>query len=479
MSSKLLLTTLLLLNSGMALAENHLLVFGGGGEPAGNKTIFDTGMVSLGKNLKKANWKYEVSFNGGHKETESILRKNYSAAIKTPTDFTDTNYDQLIKNYKERILSGSIKSGDQLMIIINTHGAAKDNNGETHKISAKGGEATDLNNLSGSKLVSLDPLGEIVKLANEKGIKLGIVDLSCHSGNTLALKKDSPNLCIVTATGPNHYGFAGPTAFTDKFLSNLTSGTNLEEAFLKARLDSNDASFPMITTNANNNIVKDVYENITPYLYYYSPKTDKMTGYITSTVSDSLICKREENFAALISKIDQLSSVVKSKKNGFNAEKLKTMLIDYKKLQDKIIAASDKLGANNLKNVETFDLPPKIKAGDFKAQYTWKELLELDIDKTIAQYETYKKFSQGAANKAENQAVIDFLVTVKAKKDALIKQYPNMNDFQKLTKEMVSKMEGTREMADKIALQEKQFYEESYRLTQDNEANNPCRNIVF
>ncbi len=480
MNIKLLIITLIALNTTVSFAENHLLLFGGGGEPKGDTTIFDSGMETFGKNLKKARWNYEVSFNGGHNTTETILKDHFPSPITPTTEFTDVKFDQLLIDYKQKILSGTIKPGDQLMIIINSHGASKDLNGETHKISAKGGAATDLNNLQGSKLVSLDKLSEIVKLANDKGINLGIVDLSCHSGNTLALKKDAPNLCIVTASGPVHYGFAGPTAFIDKFFSNLTPGTNLEEAFLKGRLESNDAAYPMISTDINDEIVAGVYDAITPYLYYYSPKTDKMTGYVVETINSGLVCKREENFTQLMSKIDSLGQVVKSKKNGFNADELKRLLNEYKKSQDKVINASLQLGGQNLSNVENFVVPKGIKTPPgFKLQYTWKELLDLDIDKRVGEYENFKKFSSSPKHKAENQAVIDFLKTVKTKKETIISKYPKMKDFTDQTRTYVQSMADTRAIADKIALQEKQFYEELYRRKQTSSANNPCQKIVF
>ena len=461
-------------------AENHMLVIGGGGEPVRDFTIFDTGMEQLGKNLQKSNWNYEVSYNGGHSKTEAILRKEFPSPEKPTTDFTALKYEHLIKDYKNKILAGQIKSGDQLMIIVSSHGASKNPGMKTHAISAKGGAATDLNNLQGSSLVSLDALAEIVKLTNERGINLGIVDLTCHSGHTMALKTNAPNTCIVTASGPVHYGFAGPSAFIDKFLLNLTPGTNLEEAFLKGRLQSNDPSYPMISTQANDKIVKDVYDSITPYLYYYSPKSDKMTGYIVETAHQDLICKRDNDFKKLMSQIDSLHAVVNSKKNGFNADALRELLNDYKRSQDQILEASMAMGAEKLSTKETFVLAPHTKLpSSTKLEYTWKELLNLDVDKRIADYEKFKAFSTSTTAKADNQAAINYLKTVKERKQRIINQYPKMKDFEENTRTLVKAMNNTREIADKIALQEKQFYEELYRRNQSNESNNPCKKIIF
>ena len=58
---KSLTLAVLVFSSQNLLAENHLLIFGGGGEPQGNTTIFDNGMNNLGKSLEKTKWKYEIT----------------------------------------------------------------------------------------------------------------------------------------------------------------------------------------------------------------------------------------------------------------------------------------------------------------------------------------------------------------------------------------------------------------------------------
>lgn len=481
MNGKCLTLITLLTMTSLVHAGNHLLIIGGGGEPKRDTTIFDNGMVNLGKNLEKSNWKYEVSFNGGHKETEKILQTRYTSPIAPTTNFTQENYAKLIENYKKKILNGDIKSGDQLMIIVNTHGAAKSAGQLTHKISASGSAATDLNLLSGSKLVSMDDLQELVKLTNDRGINLGIVDLSCHSGNTMALKENAPNTCIVTASGPVHYGFAGAVAFTDKFLAALRPGTNLEEAFLKARLESKDAAYPMISTSENDKIVDDVYKSITPYLYYYSPKADKMTPYVLENANPAQMCKREEDFKDLTAKLDKLKSVMKSKRNSFNADKLKDLLVEYKDSQDKILKSTMALGIYKLDNIETFPVPANSSyiLSNFKINYTWKELIALDVDDNIADFERFKKMTESKKGKDDNQAVIDFLKKVKVKKQQILGQNPKLNNYKKETENIVKQMDKSQAMANKIALQEKVFYEELYRRNQSNNPNDPCKKIVF
>ena len=69
-------------------AENHLLILGGGGSPKGDKTLFDGDLNNFGKNLEKSKWNYDVSFNGGHKDTEVIIRNSYSKSQSPASEFS-------------------------------------------------------------------------------------------------------------------------------------------------------------------------------------------------------------------------------------------------------------------------------------------------------------------------------------------------------------------------------------------------------
>ncbi len=467
--------------SSLAQAENHLLMIGGGGEPKEKKTIFDNGLNKFSKNLKKSKWKYEVSFNGGHKKTEKILAKRYSKGIAPTTSFTQSNYVDLIESYRNKILTGQIKSGEQLMIIINSHGAERNNGENTHSIATSGGVALNLATLSGASLVSLDNLQEIVNLTNERGIKLGIVDLSCHSGTILALKKNAPNTCIVTATGPDHWGFTGPKKFSNNFLTALKPGVNLEDAFLKARLESNDSGYPMISTIENDKIIKNIYENITPYLYYYKPNEDKLTPYIFDNSTVTLFCKRQDDFTELISKINELQSVVRSKKKSFNADKLKELLLQYKKNQDEVLLNSMKLGSYKLDTVEIFSMPVNAytKGSILQASYTWRELLDFNAEGALEFYVQNKKNLATEEEKEQYQAVIEFLKRVNTRKQQPFLENPQLINYKDQTALLVQQMNQTQELANSIAIQEKKLYEELYRRNQTNNPNEPCRSIVF
>lgn len=198
---------------------NHLVLMGGGGEPNGPTTIFDKGLKNLSKftNEEKLNWIPDIAFNGGHPETEKILRSLVDKNIYSPIkSFTPDTYEEKISRYEKKILDGDVKSGDKILLMIDTHGSPSSED-ETHKIST-----------IGYNTVSIDRLQRLINLAEEKGVKLAIVDASCYSGNTLNLK--SKKTCIMSAASAESIG---STSWNEKFSENLKKGRNLEEIFLK------------------------------------------------------------------------------------------------------------------------------------------------------------------------------------------------------------------------------------------------------
>lgn len=469
----------------MVHAEKYMMIMGGGGEPTGDKTIFDSTMKVLGENIKTSNWKYQTSFNGGHAETEKLMSAHFPTPSAQSNSFTPENYKKMIADYTAKINSGAINSGDQLMILINTHGAAKSTNEEKiHQIAASGGSgATNLNNLAGTKLVSLNDLGPLIELATGKGIKLGLVDLSCHSGNSQEFKKLYPKACIVTATGPKHYGFAGDSAFSGTFMKNLKKGVTLEGAFLKARAEANDASYPMISTDENNQIVAQIYSSMTPYLYYYDPTSDKLTDYILQASKDCITCTRETQFKTIIAQIEALQAATNGTKGSYNGDELKRLLQLYKDQQDEMIKSGIALGSENLNKQETFSSTLTIRGKKepyvYKHTFSVREILLLNPGNTIATFERYRDKAKTPGEIAESQVVIDGFNKIKKRREEIIAQYPKLKDVETENANRVKQIGSNRETAEKIALQEKKFYDEMYRQKQSMNTEEPCRRIVF
>lgn len=483
---KTIVLSTFLLSSNLVLAKNHMLIMGGGGEPRGSNTIFDSTMKIFGDNLNQADWKYNVSFNGGHVNTEAMMSSSYSKAINPITPFTANAYKRMISDYKAKILMGDINSGDQLIVMVNTHGAANnDKDVKTHKVAVSGGNGTkDLNNLTGTELVNMDDLQELVTLSNQRGIKLGIVDLSCHSGNTMALKTNAPNTCIITATGPKHYGYAGDNAFSGKFAKNLKKGETLESVFLKARAESNDPAYPMISTDESDQIVAEVYAAITPYLYYYDPKNDKLSDYLISNSADCVTCTRDIQFSALIKKITELQAASTGKKSGFNGAELKKLLADYKAGQDNIIRQEQTLGGALVTKTENFTAvaPNKKKTssfGVFNLDLNWEEIVRANPDNVIKTIIASIKTTKDPDTLANAHAAIAGWKKINVKQQEILSKYPQFKDAKEQSKKIAISIGENRAVAEKIALQERKFYDELYRQKQSLNTDDPCRRIVF
>ncbi len=90
--------------------EKQLYILGGGGEPVGDETIFDSSLKDLSNFVKSSDWKTTISFNGGHSKTEKIIKNNFKKGINGG-DFVKLNYDVILKDIEDKLLKGSKYSG--------------------------------------------------------------------------------------------------------------------------------------------------------------------------------------------------------------------------------------------------------------------------------------------------------------------------------------------------------------------------------
>ncbi len=492
--SPLLLVFLITIENSMA--DNHMSILGGSGDPQCipgstipkntkplcEETIFDGPMATLGKNLKATKWNYQVAFNGGHSKTESLLKQNFDRPINPIQPFSEDSLRKTIDEYKAKILLGEITSKDQILLMINTHGSAKQGKEKTHIISAGKGEVVDFNKLKGSTSISLDPLEELVELTNKNGIKLGIIDLSCHSGNTLALKKNAPNTCIITATGPNHYAFAGPGTFATNFMDNVRPGRTLEQAFLNARDSSTQSEYPMISTDEGEAITAEVYSAISPYLYYCEPKEDKLTDFILDNSGVLAICKQEMQFKKMIDQISELEATFRGKKVGEEALELKKLLFEYdslqKKLKMRVQKVGDLVGAKNI----SFKSPLIFNGKNLTNRIIdipMSEVLILNFDKLVSEFQQKVKSAPNDLDKAEYLAAIENYKKAKIKQGELLKSVGPIQTFTEESNKFKVELAQTKALSLKIARQEKTFYDELYKKKQSLNTNDPCRKITF
>lgn len=488
MKSKHLIPAALLimspLFSNVALAEKNLLLFGAGGEPKNSSTtIFDNTLNEMDKFLETNKWQTVVSFNGGHSQTEAIMTMKLSDA-KIKTSFTMNNYNNLIKAYEQKLKNGEIKAGDQLMIMIDTHGAEKGSRDQnsTHEIAVgQAPAATNLNDLSGTQTVSLDTLRTLSALAKEKGVKLAIMDFSCHSGNSLALANE--NTCVISSTGPNHFGY---NTFSSNFIQKMKAGKSLEDVFLAVRKETNDNSFPMISSEEGKAINRDFYPTITPYLYYYErdQKLDKMTDYLLASSSSNGICLRKNQYDNLLAQLENLRAVsaLNASKSMPEIEKIKGLINEYKARQDRYINLVRSWGTDELNRKETFTGHGTVgkKKEMMTGNYTWKQLIESDFDTVIKNVSSAKLGTRDPSTQAQFQASIDMHTKAREKQQEILARYPNLKNYKQKFREAISDLQGTYAVANKIALEERKLYDNMYtNLRQEKKTNNACRNFVL
>ena len=487
---KVLTTTFLsftlLTHSGFAgTTPTSLMILGGGGEPKGHDTIFDNSLNQLAEYTQKADLKQmSITFNGGHEETEKIIGRNFPTA-QNLGNFTEDHYNKIIEDYTQKINSKNIKDGEQVLVYINTHGAQIKNGQVTHNISTTtGGAIKNYTTGEGTDMVSMDKLIELKKAAEENGVKLAIVDLSCHSGAALNLAGDKT--CVISSTGPKHLAYASPTAFGDQFTALLEKGKNLEEVFLKARDVADDNGVPMISTPANFEITRNLYSAITPYLHESNRDGDKLGNYLIHTVDNMCVAKREDDFKQIMSLIDQVEKVNSIEKRflfwkysekTLDLTNLKNDLIEYKSIQDKMI--KELSGLNTKLLSEKMIVPYE---GLMDTVLTAGELLRTDYEAMIEHKQ--KEILQDGDNEETNpqlQVDLSWLKHMQATQKRVSEANPGLARAATMARQFHLNVRNTYYLANRIKENEKKLYSSLYKHYQkaQPEKSNPCRDFVL
>ncbi len=466
-----------------AMSADYFLAFGAGGEEEKVDTIFDPALREMGDYLTRArNVQGAVAMNGGHTTTEGIVREFPSRIAKSK--FLATDYERLINEYSEKIKT--MNEGDQLMVYIDSHGAEKDNITTSHRIATGAGVAADRKTLAGAQLVDLDKLNDLKKMAQAKHVKLAIIDASCHSGNTLSLADN--NTCVISATGPNHYGY-GP--FSTAILHNLSNSKNLEEAFLKARATDQTPNFPMISTPAGLATNATVYDQLTPFFYHFDDKNDKLMPYMLSHSSPLQMCLANQSYNNLINtinNIEDLNTVTKkalfwnTKVKEVDLSQLKYLLGQYKKTQEDIALQMQNSDSALLKTEEKFDV--KASNGNVSISYsstvTWKDLLRTDYNKLIDQMSARVANATNVSEKIDYMGTLSFYAQAKAKKDEILKKYPQLANVKDQQDQIKKSVESSYYTNSAIAIEERKLYEALYKKNSTDpnvKGSNPCQDF--
>jgi hypothetical protein len=145
-------------------------------------------------------------------------------------DFSVANFEKYIRDLEQRIDSGEIKSGDNIMVILDTHGS----NSIPRTITDNDGS-----------FVYEPYIRRLQSKIKGKGINLGILDGGCHSGSALSLADE--NTCVATVAGPE----VGYTGFVEEFLNGIDKNDTMESVFHTAQIRFVGPSSPNISTTAN------------------------------------------------------------------------------------------------------------------------------------------------------------------------------------------------------------------------------------
>jgi hypothetical protein len=235
-----------LLESALA-QDKYLVYFGGGGEPKGTTTIFDRSIPNVAAFAKRQNYVSDYYFTT--KAHSQSFEQAKASIGEEPKAFTSENWSLKMATLVNDIQSGKIKSGSKFLLVIDTHG--DDSSGQFLMSTVNGAVAPT------------EEIKRLISVAEENGVELGLIATNCTSGNLLKLA--SPKTCIMTSSRPNQYGYASE-AFG--FFKNLSTTENLEENFLKTRLEnaySGTPSQPGISTEAGLR-TQDLMERVFPFL---------------------------------------------------------------------------------------------------------------------------------------------------------------------------------------------------------------------
>lgn len=462
----------------LEVPKTHLLVMGGSGDPAGKSTIFDDSFSALGnyyqqKLLQGKVGETSVSFNGGHANTDALKAKFYRSGHVN--DFTEKTFNDEIDRYKKMIAGGqSIKRGEQLLIYIDSHGAEKGGDKIAHSISTGDKALKNYDSLRGTTLINLGPLEELKKLAKDKGVKLAIVDLSCHSGNSQEFADN--NTCVITSTGNLHYGY---TTFADNFSENMRPGADLESVFLKSRREDTAADFPEISTPEGKLIQDKLYFLLGPYLNFFG-KTEKLTPQLKKEAEEKCYtCGRNMYFEGLTQLLDELEKTTTQTKKiiGFEYKQeiadfaeLKKALLEYKNLQTEMVKEMRLMNEAKLQRVEVIDAANS---------FTRAQIMATDWEGNISSIQRrLKKTKLSAEENKKLQNNLSIYQKANMLKIRLAYENTDLSGYREIVKRFDAGEEKTRRLAKTIAAQEKKLFDGIYKkYSKENNKNNPCKDF--
>jgi hypothetical protein len=488
MKTTLLLALIIL--SPNVLAKDTMLFIGGGGEPLdANETQFDATLEGVGEFQSKNRDSYAatVSFNGGHSKTEKRIKKYFVSSEIVP-NFTAANYNKLIEDTIKKLSANppQIRAGEKILIFIDSHGTEKQGE-KTHSIAVAKSAMTNMNS-GGTAVVNLDRLQALADLAEKNNVKMGIIDGSCHSGNSLILANSKT--CVIAGSGPNHYSYAD---FTKNYAEKMKKGKNLEEIFHEAREANGGKGFPMISSPAGMAAQEELYPYLTPYMYYHDEyrglSLDKIDSYLRATTPPELMCVRDRDYAkleALVKLIEDLSKVAKAsgeQAKSVNLSGLEKQIAEYKKTQDEYLRKLNQLDLSKMDQKEI------INTEAFKTTkngFTHRELLSTNFDYYIKEKEDLiRNPSMSEAKRKQARDLIEYYKAAKVTRERVIRENPQYAEQEKIIAGLKEDNDVGYNVAIKIMKEAHEAYNALYKIRESEMVKqgkglpNPCKDFVL
>lgn len=470
-----------------AFAANYSYLIGGGGE-AGDSTIFDYEINSFSY-INKFTDNQKIYFDGGH----ALLEKNIASNFPNVKNnhFREADYLKFLADLKENLSSGKIKKGDQVLVSLFSHGAEKEAGVTSHKVAVKKdqqGEGINLQNLQGAEIVSLDDLKDIVKLAEDKGVKLGIIDQSCYGGATTALAKNLKNVCILSGTNdlipnislntattnPEFQKKLGMTKSSIEAFSDALNkpNTNLEEVYLSVLENTRTLVSPMSSLETMGEIEDQLNSLLSTKIDLFKTIT-KMVKYEDEDFIG--ICHEKKDFdSALTILKKQIETGLLTSTKEF--QKLAEAIENYKFHREKLAqAGEDARRVSDFMNRKgIIDITIPIEEADKKGTIliTKRDL----IDNPKAVYEKVSNmFSDKKLNKKYKKALKEKVNGLKDQRVAILAEY---DKFPKTDEVKVDELSNNLFKASlKIMVQMNQLKREIYLSKTSKETSNPCRDF--
>gem|GEM_PF-3933674 len=216
--------SLAMLVTSVGFSKNHVVYFGGGLSSIPGDKAFDSTLKNAIEISKKSDW------DGDFYYRQNLPANLKEADAKNVKLFSEQNFNQKLVD-----MLNETKPGEQLLVVLATHGDKKDRN---------------LVVGSDTGQFDIKSLENFIKQAEAKGIKLAIVGGTNFSGSLMKNKSDKT--CIIANAPPDKVGAVGDTIELMKWLG-ASGSKNLEEAYLQTRerLDEKAiGTMPMISTAA-------------------------------------------------------------------------------------------------------------------------------------------------------------------------------------------------------------------------------------